>query len=123
MTMAMDTIVIRGLEVMAFCGVLPEETERRQPFGIDLEVYLDLAAAGANDDLNATVHYGELCMAIDDVVATQRFGLLERFAQVIAEVALGFDLVEGVTVEVHKLRPPVPLHLASSGVRITRHRP
>lgn len=122
MTDSRDAILVRGLEVMAFCGVLPEERERRQPFSIDLDVYVDLAEAGATDELGATVHYGELCEGIDRLVSEARFGLLERLAQAIADNVLAFVDVDAVTVEVHKLRPPVPLHLASSGVRITRTR-
>ena len=49
--------------------------------------------------------------------------LLERLAERIAEVVLAVDpAVDAVTVTVRKLRPPVPQHLATSGVRIARGR-
>ena len=32
-----DRIELRGLTVLALCGILPEERVRRQPFTVDLE--------------------------------------------------------------------------------------
>jgi dihydroneopterin aldolase len=108
--------------VSAFCGVLPEELTRRQPLEIDLDVQCDLAAAGRSDDLADTVDYGRLCAQIAELADTERFGLLEKFAARVAEVALADHRVVGCVVAVRKLRPPVPQLLATSGVRITRRR-
>ena len=33
-----DVIQLRGLRALGFCGALPEEQERRQPFEVDLDV-------------------------------------------------------------------------------------
>ena len=115
-----DRIELRGLRVLAFCGVLAEEQARRQPFAIDVDVYTDLAGAGATDDLSNTVDYGSLCATLDQLEIDERFDLLERFATRIAELVLREPPVSAVTVAVHKLRPPVPQQLDSSGVRIHR---
>jgi dihydroneopterin aldolase len=117
-----DRIELRGLSVLALCGVLPEERERRQPFTIDVDVYVDLQAAGASDDLDDTINYGALCEDIEAVAIHEQFGLLERFAQRIVEVVLVDARIGAVTVSVHKMRPPVPQQLATSGVRIHRER-
>jgi dihydroneopterin aldolase len=117
-----DRIELRGLRVLAHCGVLPEEQERRQPFSIDLDLDCDLAAAGRTDDLTDTVDYGAVCEAVARLAADERYALLERFAQAIADVVLAHEAVASVTVAVAKLRPPVPQDLACSGVRITRTR-
>ena len=117
-----DRLELRGLTVLALCGILPEERLRRQPFTVDLDVFSDLSAAGASDDLADTIDYGALCADIDALAQHEQYGLLERFAQRIAEVALTDLRVQAVTVVVHKMRPPVPQHLASSGVRIHRER-
>ncbi len=117
-----DRIELRGLRVLAYCGVLPEERERRQPFLVDLDLDADLSAAAATDSLADTIDYGAVCDAVTAVADGQRFGLLERFADAIARVALADGRVERVAVRVHKLRPPVPQDLASSGVFIERDR-
>lgn len=115
-----DRIELRGLRVLALCGVLPEERERQQPFEIDLDVEADLAAAGRTDDLHDTIDYGRLCADVAAVADNEQFGLLERFAQRVADVVLADPKVDAVTVSIRKLRPPVPQHLESSGVRIRR---
>ena len=115
-----DIIELRDLRVSAFCGVLPEETTRRQPFAFDLDVHIDLTAAAVSDDLADTVDYGALCGLVAGIAAAERFSLLERFADRVAEAVLAVDRVEAVTVVVHKLRPPVAEALGTSGVRIHR---
>jgi FolB domain-containing protein len=117
-----DQIRIRGLRVMAICGVLPEEQQRRQPFMIDLDVEADLVPAGSSDDLGDTINYGELCERITEVVQAGRFELIERVATVIADTVLEYERAEAVTVELRKLRPPVPEPLDTCGVRIRRTR-
>ncbi|HVF75363.1 MAG TPA: dihydroneopterin aldolase [Acidimicrobiales bacterium] len=116
----MDVISLRGLRVTGTHGVLAEEQSRAQPFEVDIDVHADLRAAGASDDLDDTVDYGALAEAAARVVAGERHALLERVAERIAEVALGDERVQSVTVTVRKLRPPVPLDIASTAVTVTR---
>lgn len=117
-----DRILLQGLRVLAFCGVLPEEQARRQPFEISAEVVTDMAAAGVSDDLADTIDYGALVDRIADLVEHGRFQLLEYFAQRIAAELLDAPTATEVTVEVLKLRPPVAHDLAASGVRVTRRK-
>lgn len=118
-----DRLLLRGLRVMALCGALPEERVRAQPFELDIEISADLAPSGQSDNLSDTIDYGAVCAAVAAAVEGGQFNLLEAMAQRVAEVCLGADpRAQRVTVEVRKLRPPVPQHLSTSGVRITRHR-
>ncbi len=117
-----DRIELRGLRVSGLCGALPEEQVRAQPLEVDVDVVADLRAPGASDALDDTVDYGPLCQALETAITSGRFTLLEALAERLATEALSFAGVEQVTVAVRKLRPPVPQQLATSGVRITRHR-
>lgn len=117
-----DRIELRGLRVMAICGVLRSEQENLQPLEIDLDVFAPLTAAGASDVLEDTVDYGAICAAVEHLAGSERFALLERFAAVVAEQVLALPGVEEVEVAVRKLRPPVPQQLTTSGVRIRRER-
>lgn len=117
-----DRIELRGLRLLVFCGVLPEERERRQPVEIDLDLHLDLARPASTDDLTDTVDYGSVCMTLADSLAAERFSLLERLAGRTAELVLADARVQAVTVAVRKLRPPVPAHVATTGVRLHRSR-
>ena len=118
----MDHIVLRGLRAVGIHGVLPEEQSRAQPFEVDIELAVDLVAAGRSDDLADTVDYGELTSDVARVITSERHALLERLAQRVAEVALADERVAAVTVTVRKLRPPVAVDLSSAEVRIRRQR-
>ncbi len=117
-----DRIELRGLRVMAHCGVLPEELERRQPVSIDLDVETDFTDAGRSDALDDTIDYGGLVATVAELADTHRYNLLERFASDVAEQVLADPRVSAVRVTVTKLRPPVPHDLASSGVTLRRAR-
>ena len=102
-------------------GALPQEQERAQPFEVDLDLAADLAAAASTDDLSDTVDYGAVVATVQAIVAGERHRLLERLATRIADAVLALDgRITAVTVTVRKLRPPVPVDLASAGVTITR---
>ncbi|MBV8159548.1 MAG: dihydroneopterin aldolase, partial [Acidimicrobiia bacterium] len=53
-------------------------------------------------------------------VTRERFHLLERLAERIAEEVRADERVTAVTVTVRKLRPPVAVDLGSAAVTITR---
>lgn len=117
-----DRIELRALRAVGFCGALPQEQEQPQPFEIDLDLIVELSEAGRSDQLSDTVDYGEMAQVVSVIVTESRFVLLERMAEVIADAMLGHARVQAVTVTVRKLRPPVPVDLATSGVTITRNR-
>ena len=118
-----DRIELRGLRVMGTHGVLAEEQARAQPFEIDLDVETDLSPAGRSDDLEQTLDYGALADLVARVVGGGHAALLEALAERIAAGVLADPAVDSVTVTVRKLRPPVPVDLATAAVRITRSRP
>jgi dihydroneopterin aldolase len=61
---------------------------------------------------------------VAQVVTGERHRLLERLATRIADDVLALDdRVTAVAVTVRKLRPPVPVDLASAAVTLTRTRP
>jgi dihydroneopterin aldolase len=118
-----DRIELRGLRMTGRVGVLPAERAADQPLEIDLDLVVDLAAAGASDALADTVDYGAVCDAVVAAVRAGHVDLLERLASRIADTVLAVDpAIAAVDVAVRKLRPPVPHDLATSGVHIVRER-
>ena len=144
-----DTIERRGLRALGRHGVLEEEKARAQPFEVDLDLEVDLQAAGRSDDLNDTVDYGAVTDAVRAVIEGEHCDLLEHLADRIARAATtaaatpaaaattapaaattpapaaratASPTVTAVTVTLRKLRPPVAADLASAGVRIHRRR-
>lgn len=120
---APDVIELRGLRATGTHGVLAEEHARAQPFEVDVDLELDLRAAGRSDSLGDTVDYGAVADSVAAEVGGAHADLLEHLAERIARAALsaaGGTPVAAVTVAIRKLRPPVPVDLAWAGVRIRR---
>jgi dihydroneopterin aldolase len=117
-----DRIEVRGLRVDGVHGVLDEEQHHPQPFEIDLDLYLDLDPAATRDALDATADYGAAVEAAASVVLGPPRQLLETLAGAIADVVLEDPRIDGVTVAIRKLRPPVSADVTSTGVRIHRRR-
>ena len=116
----MDRILISGIRSLGVHGVLPEEQARPQPFEVDVELRVDLAAAGASDDLEDTVDYSAVSEAVGRVVSSESYRLLERLATRIAEVCSADPRVTGVVVEVRKMNAPVRALLDHVAVRVER---
>jgi 7,8-dihydroneopterin aldolase/epimerase/oxygenase len=116
--MGAHTVELRGLRVLGTHGVLAEEQDRPQPFELDI----DLEVWALADSLEATVDYGAAARTAADVVEGSSRRLLETLADDVAAALLADERVRQVTVVVRKLRPPVPVHLASAAVRVTRSR-
>jgi len=120
--MSADRIELRGIEAFGFHGVLPHERQLGQVFTVDVTLEVDLAPAGASDDLEDTVDYGALAADVSAVVRDERHDLIERLAARIADVCLSRPSVEAVSVTVHKPHAPVPVPLADVSVTIRRVR-
>lgn len=119
-----DRVELRGLRLLARCGVLLDERARPQPLEIDLDLVCDLEAAGQSDELAHTVDYGAVCELVERVSQREPVALLEHLASRVADALLSLDPRIGqVVVAIRKLRPPVPQDLATAGVRIERRRP
>lgn len=115
-----DRIVIAGLRELGVHGALPEEQARPQPFEVDLELDVDLAASGESDSLEDTVDYAAVAESVSRVVKSERYSLLERLASRIVEVCASDPRVAGVTVTVRKLHPPVRAMVEHVAVRLER---
>src|SRR5215210_8569233 len=121
---AEDRILLEGMVFHGRHGTLPAERELGQPFVVDVELRLDLRAAGLADDLTRTVDYSEVHRRAKEIVEGPPAGLTETVAERIAAAVLEEDSpVDAVRVKVRK--PNVRLGdtvLAGSAVEITRRR-
>jgi len=119
-----DLVKLNSISVEAICGVLPEEQQNRQAFEIDVTIKADLLFAGKTDNLQDTIDYGLICNVIERISNDEKFFLLERFAQRIAEETFNVDdRILGISVSVRKLKPPVNIKIGSTEVHIYRDRP
>jgi dihydroneopterin aldolase len=119
-----DRILLEGMIFHGRHGTLPAERELGQPFVVDIELRLDLQAAGLSDDLTQTVDYSEVHRQAKEIVEGPPVSLTETVAERIAGAVLeDHPAVETVRVKVAK--PNVRLDdtvLTGSAVEIVRRR-
>jgi dihydroneopterin aldolase len=115
-----DRITLTGLRVRGNHGVFEHERVDGQDFLVDLVVWLDLAVAGASDDLEDTLDYGSLATLAADVIAGPARDLIESVATEIAEKVLRDKRLRAVEVTVHK--PSAPIEEAFADVAVTIRR-
>lgn len=116
-----DKIKITDLEVFANHGVFPEENVLGQKFLVSATLYTDTRRAGLTDDLNASIHYGEVSAFIDRYLREHTFKLLERTAEALAEeLLLHTKGLVKILLEIKKPWAPVKLPLKTVSVEIER---
>jgi dihydroneopterin aldolase/2-amino-4-hydroxy-6-hydroxymethyldihydropteridine diphosphokinase len=117
----MDQIRIENLELFCNHGALPEENVLGQKFYISAILYLNTRDAGKKDDLQKSVHYGEVCQRIKQIMEQHTFQLIERCCEVVAEtILLEYPLVSAIDLEVKK--PWAPIGLPVEYVSVSIHR-
>lgn len=119
----MDKIIMKGMRFFGRHGVLPQERELGQVFEVDVELFLDLEAAGENDDLGLTVNYADVFGLVEEVVTGRSFSLIETMAHRIATLILErFRPVEKVGVTVKKPSAPIQGSFQYMAAEIARTR-
>jgi dihydroneopterin aldolase len=108
-------VFVRGLKVEAEIGVYPHEQGRRQPLIVDVE--LDVAAGGWRH-LADTVNYEHVVEAAKAIAAAGHIGLVESFAQRLADACFAEPRVLRARIRVEKPQALAP-DAAAAGVEIT----
>lgn len=117
----MDQIIIQDMEIFGYHGVFEEEAFLGQKFIVSARLGLDTRKAGKTDDLKASLDYGEACQVIKKLAETERYRLIERLAEEIAEkLLLTFPQLRCVEITVKKPWAPVLVSMDTVAVTIQR---
>ena len=118
--MATDTIHVKGIRCYGYTGLFIEEQTLGQWFEVNLTLWVDLKTAGHSDQLQDTVDYRQAIEMTKTLISQQKFVLIEKLGQAIADQALTLDKVEQVRVELIKVAPPIPDFGGQVVIDITR---
>ncbi len=116
----MDIIRIQNMSFYGHHGVEASERELGGIFHVDVELGLDLHAAGESDAIADTVDYKAVYELVAEVQRGNRFRLIEAFAHAVAEGILANFEIEQVTVRVRKASVPLGGLIDHTEVEITR---
>ena len=118
----MDVIRLDNIDLYAYHGVAPEERKLGQHFLVSVELYTDLTAAAASDDLAQAIDYAAVYQTVAGAFCRQPCQLLERAAWLVLEALFAdFPIAEAV-VRVRKLSPPVNAVFDGAEVELLRSR-
>lgn len=116
----MDCLHLTNIRAYGYIGAFPEEQVLGQWFSVDLTLWLDLSTAGVSDRLEDTHDYSATVAAVQTLLKTARFKLIEKLATAIADLVLASEQIEQVQVRLTKMTPPVPDFSGQITVEITR---
>jgi dihydroneopterin aldolase/2-amino-4-hydroxy-6-hydroxymethyldihydropteridine diphosphokinase len=117
----MDKMYIKDLEIYAYHGVNIEEKNMGQRFIVSLELWINLREAGQTDDLTKTVNYAELCHNIEKEFTKEKYDLIEKCAEELAQyVLLNYSSVKKVKILIKKPWAPIGKPLDYAAVEIER---
>ena len=99
-------ITLADIGLVGHHGYHAAEKELGQRFEVDVDLWLDIEAAGKSDKLTDAVNYENVYKVVERVMGEDRFSLLEALAtDIVAAIYEEFE-IEGVAVRIRK--PSVP---------------
>lgn len=119
----MDYIEVRDLLIFANHGVFDEEKKLGQKFYVDMRLGLDTQPSAMENNLQKSVHYGELANQIVALFQKESHDLIETCAEEIAQHIFDwYPMVMDVEITVKKPWAPILLPVENVLVRIHRKR-
>lgn len=119
----MDNIKINGIKTYAYHGALEAERTLGQFFITDVTMYIDLKNASVNDELEATVHYGEAYQLVEDIIKGEPVNLIEHLAEKVSQALFDqYGKIQEVEVTITKPSPPIDGHYDNVSITLNRKR-
>ena len=116
MRITQSHILLNGLRFYARHGVGAQETVVGNEFTVDLRLKTDLAAAAQSDQLECTVSYADVFLAVKDEMSRPS-KLLEHVAgRILKSIRKVFPVIVSAEVSIDKLNPPLGGKVGSSRV-------
>ncbi|WJY17152.1 bifunctional dihydroneopterin aldolase/7,8-dihydroneopterin epimerase [Pectobacteriaceae bacterium CE90] len=114
----MDIVFIEELGVITTIGVYDWEQTIQQKLVFDIEMGWDNRHAAASDDVNDCLSYADVSDAVISLVAGQRFALVERVAEEVAQLLMQRFGIPWLRIKVSK--PGAVAQARSVGVIVER---
>ena len=116
----MDTVFIKGLELVTTIGVYDWEKRVRQVLYVDLDIGYDNRCPAEEDDLARALNYAAVSERLLAFSAQSSFELIETLAEALAELVLAEFPADSVKLMLHK--PYAVVAAQDVGVSIQRYR-
>ncbi len=116
----MHTINLRGIKLFAYHGCLEEEALIGGNYVVNVQIRFNFSDAARSDELNQTIDYSTVYEIVKQEMAI-RSKLIEHVAERIANrIKIEFNRIDGLSVEVVKLNPPIHGHVEEVSVVVEK---
>jgi dihydroneopterin aldolase len=117
-----DRLLLQGMEFYGYHGDIEAERALGGRYGVDVELFVDLHAAGRSDSLDDTIDYVRCFQVVRELVENRQYRLVEALAEAIAQALLReHTAATSVRVRVAK-QPPVRGTFQRFAVEVERGR-
>ncbi len=117
-----SSIIIKGIQLNARCGVTEIERNQPQPILLDLTLRCPNDRAFHSDRLTDTVDYAALTQRVQEIGECRPCALLETLAEHLCQTLFQEFPLTQLKVWVRKIRPPMKDFTGSVGIRLLRSR-
>lgn len=104
----MDKITLQNMKFLGCHGCEEFEKRQGQVFEVDLEMFAETGQASQTDCLTDALDYVTVFAKVKGIVENERYNLLERLAERIAESVLENESVRVIVVRIRKPAVPLP---------------
>ena len=117
-TLTQNKIIIQGLRLFAYHGVMEQERKIGAYFTLNLEVETDFSSALQNDDLSGTISYADLFETVKREMS-QPSSLLEHVAgRIVKAIFTDYPTATSVRLRLLKENPPMGSDCQGAGVEV-----
>jgi dihydroneopterin aldolase len=116
--MPRHSILINGLRLYAYHGVMPQEQKVGAHFTLDLRLDTDFSEAMQTDRLEGTVSYADVCDVVKQEMAVPSRLLEHAGSRIIEALHRRFPQVTAIKLRLIKDNPPMGADLAGAGIEI-----
>jgi len=119
-----DAIILKDLQAFCRLGIYDSERILGQCIYIQLELEADLSKACQTDDIQHTINYAEVSVAIRTLAQSKDFLLIEHLAEEVSKMLFAkFKLIDGIKIEITKTIVNADQFTGTPAIRVYRQRP
>lgn len=117
-TSAKGSILIEGLRVFSYIGVLPQEKTVGNTFETDVRLDFDCGRVLENGDIADTINYAAAVETIRHEIEKPAELLEETGGRIRRALCAQFPAISGGSIALYKIHPPIAAELARVGFRL-----
>lgn len=117
-----SSIIIKGIQLNALCGITDIEQSQPQPILVDLSLRCHNEPAFKSDQLTDTVDYAAITQCVRNAGESQAFALLEALTEHLCQALFQHFPLTHLKIWARKIRAPIEEFSGSVGIRLIRSR-